>query len=128
MPPINSIVLIDDDHDDHEIFSLALKEAAPAIECFYFDSAKFAIKKLSVEKNLQPDFIFLDLNMPGMNGIQALEELKKEETISDIPVVVYSTSILPAEKEKALQLGASFFFIKPSSIAELVKSLKEILD
>src|SRR4029077_16624983 len=98
------------------------------VECFYFDSAKFAIKKLSVEKNLQPDFIFLDLNMPGMNGIQALEELKKEETISDIPVVVYSTSILPAEKEKALQLGASFFFIKPSSIAELVKSLKEILD
>jgi|SRR5882724_603252 len=126
MPPANSVLLIDDDHDDHEIFSIALQEAAPFVKCYYFDSGKSALNKLMDDKEFIPDYIFLDLNMPGMSGMQLLEIIKQHETISQIPIIVYSTSILPQEKEKVLQLGASRFFIKPASHFELIDMLKDV--
>jgi len=124
MPRVTSVALIDDDHDDHEIFSFALQEAVPSVTCIYFDSGKEALTKLTQDNHLLPDYIFLDLNMPGMTGIQFLETIKKRDTISQIPVVVYSTSILPQEREKAMELGAHRFFIKPSSHTELIEMLK----
>lgn len=127
MKPKRTVVLIDDDHDDFEIFSMALSEADPSISCIYYDSAKDALDQL-IEKNTpQPDFIFLDLNMPGMNGLQFLESLK-ETSISNLPIVVYSTSLLPTHKEKIKNLGVVNSFIKPFSHRELIKILKSILD
>ena len=128
MTPATSVVLIDDDHDDHEIFSIALRELTPFIECTYFDSATEALKNLKEDNTFTPKYIFLDLNMPGMNGIQFLETIKKQEKISQIPVIVYSTSILPREKEKAMQLGAYRFFIKPSSHLQLIVMLKDFFE
>ena len=127
MAAVTSVVLIDDDHDDHEIFSIALKEAVPSVKCFYFDSGIEALKRLTEDSSFTPDYIFLDLNMPGMNGIQFLETIKTRKSISEIPVIVYSTSILPQEKEKALQLGALHFFSKPTSHRELIGMLKSFL-
>jgi len=128
MSPITSVVLIDDDHDDHEIFSIALKEVIPSVKCVYFDSGRDALKRLTTDGDFVPDFIFLDLNMPGMTGIQFLETIKKQESVSQIPIVVYSTSILPQEKERAMQLGAHHFFSKPSSHHELIKMLRSFFD
>ncbi|MBS1597745.1 MAG: response regulator [Bacteroidetes bacterium] len=128
MPPSTSVVLIDDDHDDHEIFSIALREAVPSIKCIYFDSGKIALNKLLEDQSFKPDYIFLDLNMPGMTGIQFLETIKKQDFISKIPIIVYSTSMLPQEKEKALQMGAHRFFIKPSSHTELISLLKSFFE
>ena len=128
MPPTNTVVLIDDDHDDHEIFSIALREAAPSVKCFYYDSGKAALSKFAEDRDFIPDYIFLDLNMPGMNGMQFLEIYKQNELISQIPVIVYSTSILLQEKEKVMQLGASRFIIKPSSHLELIKMLKDVFN
>jgi len=122
-----TVVLIDDDHDDFEIFSMALSEADPSVLCIYYDSAKEALIQLTEKNSPQPDFIFLDLNMPGMNGLQFLESLK-ESTISNLPVVVYSTSLLPTHKEKIKELGVFSSFIKPFSHRELINILKSILD
>lgn len=127
MKPNRTVVLIDDDHDDFEIFSMALKEADPSINCVYYDSAKEALTKLTEPNASVPDFIFLDLNMPGMNGLQFLESLK-ESTAAHLPVIIYSTSILPAHREKINKLGVLNSFIKPFSHRELIKILKSILD
>jgi len=126
MKPSRTVVLIDDDHDDFEIFSMALSEADPSVFCIYFDSAKEALMKLTEESSPQPDFIFLDLNMPGMNGLQFLESLK-ETTASNLPVIVYSTNLLPIHKERIKKLGVFGSFIKPFSHQELIKILKSIL-
>src|SRR5215470_2924320 len=116
MSAANKVVLIDDDRDDHDIFSMALSSLDPNIQCDYFDSAKLALARMEDENSQRPDIIFLDLNMPGMNGMQMLEILKKSEKLASIPVVIYSTSILPQDKLKAMALGASGFFIKPPSL------------
>jgi CheY-like chemotaxis protein len=121
------VVLIDDDHDDYEIFTMALSEADPSADCIYYDSAKVALHKLTAHDHLTPDYIFLDLNMPGMSGIQFLEQFKNT-TLSHLPVIIYSTSILPPHKEKIEELGAFKAFVKPYSHGELIKILKGILE
>jgi len=126
MKASRTVVLIDDDHDDYEIFSMALTEADPAVKCIYFDSAKEAFTRLTEENHPLPDYVFLDLNMPGMNGLQFLEQIK-QSSISHLPVVIYSTSILPSHRDRINELGVANSFVKPFSHAELIKILKSIL-
>jgi len=126
MPKPKTVILIDDDLDDHEIFSIALKEADPSTTCTYFVSAQDALDTLA---SLQPvpDYIFLDLNMPGIGGIQFLESIKQKDGISKIPVIVYSTSILPHHRKQITELGAFDYFTKPPSHSELIRILKKII-
>lgn len=123
---MRTILLVDDDLDDHEIFAMALAEAEPSIQCSYFDSAKHAFTYLDGVAVL-PNYIFLDMNMPGINGLQFLELIKASPKLSGVPVIVYSTSILPSNKDKVLEMGASHFFNKPFSFSELVQILKSLL-
>jgi CheY-like chemotaxis protein len=127
MKPKRKVVLIDDDHDDYEIFTMALSEADPSVDCIYYDSAKDALHKLTTHDHSLPDYIFLDLNMPGMSGIQFLEQFKRT-TLSHLPVIIYSTTILPPHKEKIEELGVFKSFVKPYSHEELIKILKSVLD
>src|SRR3569833_3135404 len=122
-----TVALIDDDPDDHEIFDMAIKEASAAVKCVHFDSAETALDKLVKPGSTLPEYIFLDLNMPRMNGMQFLELVKDEKTLARVPVIIYSTSILPATKVQALQHGAFDFLAKPPSYNELTRVLKHLL-
>jgi CheY-like chemotaxis protein len=119
-----TVVLIDDDEDDYEIFSMALEEMQETISCIYFSSAKKALEYLIENKSSRTDFILLDLNMPVMDGINFLENIQAYPSILQIPIVVYSTSMLPYNKEKVMALGASYFFIKPFSQKEFIEILE----
>jgi CheY-like chemotaxis protein len=126
MKTARNIVLVDDDPDDHEIFQIAILQAAPATRCFFYHSGREALEMLVPGANPHPDYIFIDLNMPGMHGLQLLEELGKKALQPGIPIFIYSTSILPQERKKAIELGASRFFIKPASHFELIQLISEI--
>ena len=126
MKAARNIVLVDDDPDDHEIFQIALKHAAPSTRCSFYLSAKEALEELIRGKTPYPDYIFIDLNMPGMHGLQLLEELNGKTINPRVPIFIYSTSILPQERKKAIELGASRFFIKPTSHLDLIKLMSEI--
>ncbi len=121
----STIYLVDDDDDDQEIFALALEEAAPSFTCV---TAKNAIEALECLKAgfVRPDCIFLDLNMPLMNGKQCLEEIKKQTKLAEIPVVIYTTSSEPRDREQMLAMGAAAFITKPPGIDELIASLNDI--
>ncbi len=83
-----TILLVDDDDDEHEIFSSALKTIGKA---FNFISAKSCEGALHILKTLDPDYIFIDVNMPRINGMTCLQEIKKISRIEKIPVYMYST-------------------------------------
>ncbi len=110
-----TILLIDDDLDDSAIFSEAVKDCDPAIDFQTVADADQALSYLRDLKNRLPDFIFLDLRMPGMTGQQCLVEIKKDPRLAQIPVIVYTTS--KDEKESILlkNLGAVHFMSKPVS-------------
>ncbi len=116
--------MVDDDDDEHEIFSSALKTIGNA---FNFISAKSCEGALHILKTLDPDYIFIDVNMPRINGMTCLQEIKKISRIEKIPVYMYSTGMNARDGQKALHLGAVDYIIKPSSISGLSQLLKKII-
>ncbi len=102
---MNKIFLIDDDEYDQLLFKEAIESINPLLKCDTATNGKMPLDKLKVSTSL-PDLIFLDLNMPIMNGIDFFVQREKEEQLNKIPVVIFSTSNIISEKELAKELGA----------------------
>ena len=120
------ILLIDDDEDDQEIFLTALARVTTSVVCDVMSDAGSALQKLS-EKLLSPDVIFLDLNMPVMNGQQFLVEIKKEPDLQHIPIIIFSTSSHQPTIYLTKTLGAKDFITKPERFEDLLHILKSII-
>jgi CheY-like chemotaxis protein len=71
--------------------------------------------------------IILDLNMPRLNGTETLRQLKNDDRFNNIPVIIFSTSINPLEKEKCMLLGAHSYITKPVSLKESMDTAKAFL-
>lgn len=121
-----SILHIDDDEDEQEIFLTALRQVTADVRYTGIDSAMDALYKLTQNK-VQADLIFLDLNMPQMNGQQFLIELYKHEAMRGIPVIVLSTSAHKPTIGLMKELGAHDFITKPDDFNELTDRLRTIL-
>ncbi len=119
-----TFLLADDDVDDIQLFCEALSLVDSSIVCHCATSGQEALDFLDTIET--PNIIFLDINMPGMNGWECLEKVKNSEKYSHIPVLVYSTSKQQEDVNTALDLGALCFFAKPNSFSEL-KSILEVI-
>lgn len=104
----------------------AVEELKTPVTCTIFDNAIKALKALE-EKNIEPDLIFLDLNMPLMNGQQFLVAIKNNDALEHIPVYVLSTSSHASSRTSVKALGATDFFSKPNNLHELKDMLDTIL-
>lgn len=116
---------MDDDEDDKEIFCLALQRTDPSIGCITASDGLEALAILK-DRSFVPDFIFIDLNMPVMNGKECLKEIRKLPHLDHIAVIMISTSSADKDKEETKGLGANAFITKPPLIADLSKKLSEI--
>jgi CheY-like chemotaxis protein len=119
-------LLADDDHDDAELFNEALSAVNPLIKFHHVEDGEEVFQFLLNSKIEKPDVIFLDLNMPAMSGWQCLAKLKNDTELKTIPVIMYSTSSNPREKEIAIELGATGFVTKPTDFRALTKILETI--
>lgn len=118
-------LLIDDDLDDQEIFELMLKKInSDAI----FRAASDAPEAISMLSNgeIQPDYIFLDMNMPKMDGIECLEEIRKIPGIDGCKIYMYSTTSDEALVNRVKAMGAVDFIVKPATTAALQQALAAI--
>ena len=120
-----NLLLIDDDTDDQEIFISAIGIVSASVICTAMTDASEALQKL-LTGELRPDLIFVDLNMPIMNGQEFLAKLKKEEHLQSVPVIIFSTSASPETIANTKELGAANFITKPNSFNELVKILSSL--
>jgi len=119
--------IADDDQDDREIFIEALHGIDKYCKCITAFDGQEALLKLANGMTYLPDFIFLDLNMPRMNGKQCLVEIKKNKKLREIPVIIYSTSIDKKDIQETMELGAAFFLQKPNRFDELSRALANII-
>lgn len=119
------ILIVDDDAEDIELFAEAVLEIDESINCVEAYNGLEALKVLK-RNALLPNYIFLDINMPLMNGRKCLEEIKKNPSYRDIPVIIYSTTTDRKQIEECRQLGADFL-TKPNTFDELTHSLRQIL-
>ena len=117
------ILLAEDSADDVSLFVRALKRADVAID---MDVVNDGIEALEYLRRMNhyanapiPDFMFLDLNMPRKNGHEVLVELKKDQHLKTIPVIVLSTSNAPTDILDSYAVGATCFITKPEDFEEL---------
>jgi CheY-like chemotaxis protein len=119
-----TILLIDDDEDDRWLFSEALSRTVPSVTCLTASGGPEALSTL--KGGAPPDLIFLDLNMPGMDGKKFLIQLKSDPQLKSIPVIVYSTSNYHRDIEETKKMGADRFIIKPSEYKQLCDLFREL--
>jgi len=123
-----NILIVDDDADDRSMFIDAIKEVDEEINCTSAIDGKQALDLLKNNYESLPDFIFLDLRMPRFSGKKCLLEIKKDEKLKSIPVVIYTTS-KDVEEAKVLQeLGAVHFISKPSDPDEIYYVVSFVLE
>jgi CheY-like chemotaxis protein len=119
------VLNVDDDQEDREFFCDALREIDSTITCLVAGSGMDALSLLG-ELSVLPDYIFLDINMPMMDGKQFLKILKTIPEFRSIPVIMYSTSTDTREIKECYKLGAEDFLIKPHSYEKLVNDLTSV--
>lgn len=124
-PVEKTCFLIDDDIDDQEIFALALSQIGEQFQCLVANNGYEGLQILKNQIKL-PHYIFLDLNMPRMNGKECLKEIKKIDRLKNIPVIIYSTSSSIIDIADARSLGASDFITKPFSVKDLTDILRDL--
>ena len=123
----NIFFIVDDDPDDQELFIQALQGIDESCQCITAFDGREAMQKILNEMLLMPDFIFSDLNMPLMNGKQFLNEIKSNEQLRHIPVIIYSTSYEKRDIQETAALGAALFLQKPNKFNELSSALTNIV-
>ncbi len=122
-----TILLVDDDEEDQEIFLDALKEIDPLIQCSFANDGEEAMTLLGGDAIVKPDLMFIDMNMPKLNGKQVLQELKNSGNLVDIPVIMYSTFFGPNDIDEITSLGAVHYMVKATKFNDLCSSLQQIL-
>ena len=118
--------LIDDDEDDTMLFGETVAEIDQKVRFNSAFSGKAALERL--QKDPLPTLIFLDLNMPGMDGLECLHLMKSDARLASVPVVIYTTSSHQKDVEASRNAGAVGFVTKPSDIKTLRQTLSRIIE
>jgi CheY-like chemotaxis protein len=120
-----NILQIDDDSDDCEFFREALNEISKAVYTALHNPVD-ALKKL-MNKEIEPDIIFMDINMPIMSGLELLDQIKKSKEIGNIPVIFFSTAPLEFNDAAEKMELNNIYHKKPSNFNDLKNLLKKIV-
>jgi DNA-binding response OmpR family regulator len=121
-----NIVLVDDDADDRILFIEAMDFVHPLANIFTKKDGEELMEHLSAS-SLEPDVIFLDLNMPRINGKECLKELRANKKYQTTPIIIFTTSLNPVDVQETFNEGATFFMRKPNSFEELKETLHNLL-
>jgi len=115
------LLLAEDDIDDCDLFTDALNELEqPAILKTVHDGEQL-MYFLTNETNVLPDILFLDLNMPRKNGLECLSEIKNNDRLKNLPVIIFSTSFDKEMVNKLYTSGALYYISKPNEFTKLKK-------
>ena len=125
MNGLKSIFLVEDDEDDQVFFSEALKEIANANLFAIANNGVEALNKLQ-HATILPDMIFMDINMPLMNGTECLIAVTKNPLTKHIPVIILTTD--GASIHLVQQLGAKAFINKPNNGKVLREKIEQMIN
>ena len=121
-----TILYVDDDPDDRQIFEEAVKSLDSRHVCVTAQDGLDALSYLSMHK--PPDLIFMDLNMPLMDGKTCLTAIRENKKNDHLPVIIFTTSTNPREKKQCERLGATDFLLKPFSFVHMREILRAVFD
>lgn len=118
------ILIIDD--DSKNIFALSAVLKAKKYQCVSAISAHQGLKMLSTNKNI--GVVLMDMMMPEMDGYEAIEKMKSDDDLKDIPIIAITAQAMTGDREKCIEAGADGYISKPVDVNELVKLLNQLID
>ena len=119
------VLYAEDDIEDFNYFCEVLQQINSSVNCINARNGAEALQLLEDLITL-PDYIFLDINMPAMDGKACLKHIKRDDRFKSIPVIIYTTSNNAKDKELCQQLGAANYLQKPNSQKEAFEILSKI--
>ena len=122
------IYLADDDEDDRQLFTEALEELPFELKVDTFSNGVDLMSKLLDPDTQLPDIIFLDLNMPLMNGEECLADIRDEKKLCKIPIVIYSTSFDIFKVKLLKKKGADRYLQKPKTYSQLKSTIHKAIE
>jgi CheY-like chemotaxis protein len=122
-----NVFLVDDDNDDRNIFQFVLTTIDNTASLTSAQDGVHAFELINGNGFTKPDIIFLDLNMPRMNGIEFLTEISKMKEFEGIPVIIFSTNIMKEQAAQCIALGARECVTKPDTVETQIVVMKELL-
>ena len=123
-----SLLIVDDDPDDRKFFVEAAKEIDEDIECRTANNGQQAMDLLHDQAIVLPDLIFLDIRMPLLSGKQCLYEIKHDDRLQHIPVIIYTTSRGIEESKELMEMGAYHFISKPGDAGDIYYLVSMIVE
>ena len=121
------LLLADDDQDDCFLFEEALIEIEVPTHLTMVNNGEQLMQLLAKTTDDLPDVLFLDLNMPRKNGFQCLDEIKQNEKLKNLLVIIFSTSFQENIADQLYKSGAQHYICKPNNFAQLKKVIHQVL-
>ncbi len=122
-----NILLADDDTDDCNFFKEALAKLNLSTNLKTVNDGEELMQLLTNETIDLPNLLFLDINMPRKNGFECLSEIKKNERLKDLPIVIFSTSNSRDNINHAFKIGANIYIRKPGNFAQLMQVIQHAI-
>ena len=122
------ILSVEDDDGAFHLLKVAFQETEPDVHliraCDGVEALSFLSRADGYQNAPRPDLVLLNINLPKKNGLEVLAEMAASESLRSIPVVVFTSSSLRAEKARCMALGAQEFLTKPSDFDGLLDAVK----
>jgi CheY-like chemotaxis protein len=126
MEKIQQVLLAEDDYEEYIQFVKAINSISEDVQVMRLDDGYNTLTML--QTSINPDAIFLDINMPYKNGLITLDEIRHMDRFRTVPIIICSKNSYPANVEIAYELGATFYVQKGVPAAQLEKMLRSIFD
>ena len=128
-PDNSKLILIgEDDLDDQEFLKEIFSSIDPSFSIVFASNGTEMLSYLE-EAGIHhlPCLILLDYNMPGLNGVEILKELKSRPRYNAIPKIIWSTSKSTNYRDICLEMGANEYLVKPSNVNDLIETCRYML-
>jgi CheY-like chemotaxis protein len=119
-----TVLFVDDDADEFYLFNEALEQSYLPVKMIRAKDGRHLLNLL--DSNTSPDIIFMDVNMPHKDGIETLSEIKANNRLRDIPVIIFSTSKNAHQINTCYQKGAHYYVVKPERFDDITKLVKKV--
>ncbi len=114
-----TVLICDDEPSLRELIRISLDGP------YRFVEADDGEESLELARSVRPDVVILDMMMPRLSGLEVLNQLRRDEGLSDTPIIVLTAQ--PATREQALSAGADIVMVKPFEPEQIIAAVEEVL-
>jgi CheY-like chemotaxis protein len=118
------ILLVDDDREEYEFIASAFESLSVKAQVIQIEDCTDVSAAI---REHNPDMVFIDINMPSINGIDCLKSVRSEKRFENLPIIIYSTSNSIADVQESFKHKANLYVVKPNTFSKLTASLQKVL-